>query len=1169
MDSELNNRISPENSFTIALAILRRRLQELGQHDKLRQIEAGREDVYARYGQSFKPDNLPHLTADEYLSFLSFENNHHWTNINRYGTRTVKDMDALRAGLTALLDESRPIAERYDALDAMRLGIARAIATPILHVAYPQKYGVWNSKSGAGLKELNLMPAFPRGTTDGQKYETINKVLLDLAGALEIDLWTLDTLWDMADLTPYISELLELVRVRYPGWSDFNHEQFVADEIDYKREAAAFSREQLAKESLQALLDAGDTDGFIARLKAVANKTNLLYKGTPSTSDLAIINQPDADLRSICEAIFELLHGGGDAADRLGVFFDFVSANELPRSWTFPTYYLFLLYPEREMFIKPTVMRWLAKFTKGQVPYQSKPSAPVYEAMRAGIYALRDALLEQLGLPDTTPDMIEMQSFVYVASSIYKEIKKLPLGAPFDRIFTDWLQAEGFFILMAQAVELLGGGPDDLRFALTLPHDGTMVRLNMGNTVVMDFADRGKTMHMAALVDEVEQVPGLKWVQDIRVTAKGTDKPFAFYALSPELIEYWPAELEAAFEDSMREYAKEFAPWQQSNLLRAHRKELFEALFDEDKRFELLTNGLPLPVTDGKMTATPSPTPPSNGSIARQFQGFTTDAFAFMADLMANNNKPWMDANRERWHSSVFEPMRSLFTDLGPSSKVLFDPYLSPHALEIAPTTRAVLARINKNWGATPDSQYYSYYWGSFFREGLSRQTDAQLYVTIFSHQIRAGFSFGQYTKAIRSRFRERVSSDPGRFYELYEKVALPYSIQFGWTNQDGIEEIFDVRSTDDLNKWLESDDLGFLHALTPEEAVAQGPALADTVFDTFRRVFPFYLWAMHEGDDYDTVVDNYLETLIVPEPGEDEDEPEPTPYTFDDFLASTILTHERASELLDMLHDKGQAIFYGPPGTGKTYVARHLGRLLTGLADPPDERLTVVQFHPAYSYEEFMEGIRVESKPDGDGRSAIHYPVKEGMFVRFCRRAAQLGDKPCVFIIDEINRGNIARIFGELMYLLEYRDDGAPLAYSGKPFRIPRNVYVIGTMNTADRSIALVDFALRRRFHFARFTADPDLFEHWLDRNPDSARVPWLGALYHRLTDEAIEDEAYRIGPSVFMRTGLDEAGVRRVWQWNVMPYLREYYFDNLRNAERWAWDGELLRGIRGVNGG
>jgi 5-methylcytosine-specific restriction protein B len=556
---------------------------------------------------------------------------------------------------------------------------------------------------------------------------------------------------------------------------------------------------------------------------------------------------------------------------------------------------------------------------------------------------------------------------------------------------------------------------------------------------------------------------------------------------------------------------------------------------------------------------TTTPPPPPGPTIAREFQGFSADAFAFLTELRANNNKAWMDTNRGRWQTSLFEPMRALFSDVGRVVKPLFDPYLAPDALETRATAHHVLARINKNWAAKVSGPYYDYYWGAFYRERLSRQTDAQLFANMWPEKLRFGFYLGEYAKL--AYFRQRIQNDPGSLYNLIVDLDLRNDFQFERTHPDGQREIIQITSADDLRQWIATGDYDLLQHLSPEETVRLGPALADRVYDVFRRVFPVYLWAVL--DDPVPAVERYLAAEFPTDELEVEElESPPPPYTFADFTAATHLTDEAAEELHDMLLEKRQVIFYGPPGTGKTYVAQALARLMIGLAEPPAERLAIVQFHPAYGYEEFIEGIRPESVERSDGHQAISYPARPGIFVEFCRAAAQIG-APCIFIVDEINRGNIPRIFGELMLLLEYRGLEVRLPYSGKPFRIPPNVYLIGTMNTADRSIALVDFALRRRFHFAHFTADPGLFDRWLERQ--EAPLPYLGALYRRLAEEAIEDANFAIGPSAFMRPGLNEVGLRRVWQRSVMPYLEEYYLDQPAKAQRWQWDGELLRGLRG----
>ena len=1163
----------------------------------------------------------------------------------------------------------------------------------------------------------------------------------------------------MVNLSKYIPELLRLVRVVYPDWTDFSNPQFVADEIKYKRDASDFAREQLDRDVLWSLIEQGDTDGFIARLKAVAGKTNLLFMGVPSAGDLALINQPDSDLDAICRMVFDLLHGDGDAAERLGTFCDLIAANKLPQKWTFPTYYLFLLYPENEVFVKPGRTQWLSRFTDGAIPYNAAPSGAGYAAIREGFHALRDALQSQMTspqsqswLPDaqlqlnissTSSDMIAIQSFVYVAhkaagesdvfekavehlraglpaletivdladiessremvygryghsfapeqlpnlsaeeylsflrfennhhwtginrygsrtvqdmsalrqalgilvdeqrplaerydlvtggmvegigratatpilhvaypdrygvwntkveaglkelgifpnrppkmtdGQLYAEINKVllelaaaldislwtldnlwewmsrrrTLASPFDKIFADRAQAEHIFDRFADAVERLGGRPDDPRFALTLRKDGSRMRLIIGHSMVMDIADSGRVFNLTALKEPMAKGLSLQ----LRDTFSGKSEKFGIFRIPVELINEWPPQLQAIYEQSMAEFGIIFKVWKGSNFPSIHKSRLFEALFDEEKRDQLLTNGL---TTDEiaiiEETENDDPPPPT---IAKEFTGFTADAFAFMRELAANNNTVWMRANRERWRESVYEPMKALFTDLGPKVQETFDPYLVPDMLEIEPTTKRTLSNIYKNWAATEDSAYHHYYWGAFYRARLTRQADTQLFITMFAKEVRYGIFIGRGAPSIRQRFRERVKNNPEGFLRLVENMGLANLVQYGWSAESGERKTVAVDSKESLVKWVESEDFELLRVLIPEEVVSLGPALADSIYDIFRRIFPIYLWAV--ADDHEAAVMSYLEAEFPHDDGVEETDPPTTPNTHTDIKRDPPLTADRAEELWAMLKDKQQAIFSGPPGTGKTYVARRLARLITGLAEPPPERLTVVQFHAAYGYEEFIEGIRPRSERGEDGRALIDYPVRPGAFVRFCRAAERI-DGPCVFIIDEINRGNIPRIFGELMYLLEYRqkEDSIPLPYSGERFRIPPNVYVIGTMNTADRSIALVDFALRRRFHFAEFAADPALFDRWLADNPPA--VPWLGALYRALAERGIDERTYAIGPSVFMRPGLDTEAIHNIWNWSVMPYLREYYIDRPGAVPLWEWDSHDMRAIR-----
>jgi 5-methylcytosine-specific restriction protein B len=204
-----------------------------------------------------------------------------------------------------------------------------------------------------------------------------------------------------------------------------------------------------------------------------------------------------------------------------------------------------------------------------------------------------------------------------------------------------------------------------------------------------------------------------------------------------------------------------------------------------------------------------------------------------------------------------------------------------------------------------------------------------------------------------------------------------------------------------------------------------------------------------------------------------------------------------------------------------------------------------LVQFHPAYTYEDFIQGIRPQSE---DGK--LTYPVVPGRFLEFCKKAEVLQDT-CVLIIDEINRANLAQVFGELMYLLEYRDQEIPLA-GGNRFRIPENVRIIGTMNTADRSIAQIDHALRRRFAFIELRPNYDvLIKYHLNTNFDVMDL--INVL--KQLNQAINDKNYEIGISFFLTPNLRE-DIEDIWKMEIEPYLEEYFFNNLEKVDEFRWD-------------
>lgn len=318
-------------------------------------------------------------------------------------------------------------------------------------------------------------------------------------------------------------------------------------------------------------------------------------------------------------------------------------------------------------------------------------------------------------------------------------------------------------------------------------------------------------------------------------------------------------------------------------------------------------------------------------------------------------------------------------------------------------------------------------------------------------------------------------------------------------------------------------------------------PGFKGTIIEIYNKIYPIYLFAF--SDKLEEDLDDYF--------GGGEDFPEIEDiYTIDDLIKDTNIDEEKILEIKFLLEDikKKQVVFYGPPGTGKTFVAEKFASyFIAGKGS-----VETIQFHPSYTYEEFIEGLRPETIENENGKNDISYRIIPGVFKEFCEEAgkAKNRDYKYVLIIDEINRGNIAKIFGELLFLLEYRDKELKLPYSKKFFSIPSNVYIIGTMNTSDRSIALVDYALRRRFSFIPFFAEDgqNILSKWLDKNNTEMKEKILKV--YNYINSLINDQDFKIGYSYFMIKDLDEEGIKLIWKYNIKPLLEEYFFNDLEKV-------------------
>jgi len=513
-------------------------------------------------------------------------------------------------------------------------------------------------------------------------------------------------------------------------------------------------------------------------------------------------------------------------------------------------------------------------------------------------------------------------------------------------------------------------------------------------------------------------------------------------------------------------------------------------------------------------------TPELEGGVALNAEGaFTAECFSLLAQLKDSPTYGFYQAHKAEIEIQVQIPIQKLLRGVakGLPAKML-------HHLE---TEKKLFGRIPKNdYG---QGGAYHFYWGALYPKGGKRIGDTQLYVFLDFSGLTFGFSLPNDQSEGAKRFVEKAPEHRTQLLDLIGTCLATPGLGFGKDDQD--------QSISGLSceEWLKDPKN---HGLRAQVGISAAEAqhlsedvLVSKVSELFQGLFP--LFQVAQG----------IDLPAMPDPESDEDLLIPNPaYTIADCAAETRLGIEHLERWIRAIHRKKQAVIFGPPGTGKTFVAERLAKHLaqggTGIVE-------LVQFHPAYSYEDFVQGIRPQSQENG----VLTYPILPGRFKTFCEEAEKR-EGLCVLILDEMNRANLSQVFGELMYLLEYRDQSIPLA-GGNTLRIPENVRLIGTMNTADRSIALVDHALRRRFAFLELRPDYDLLKRFQEDHGFDA--DGLVNILKKV-NQAIKDPHFELGISFFLHKELSK-NVKDIWEMEIEPYLEEFFYKEPQQTEAFRW--------------